>query len=179
MREILFCCSLLVACAISFPQNFPCEKEGSEWLRTLWGTWEVEAKDRTSPGSYEQNQGTSIISFAIDGCVLHEVYDGKFKNRDYAVNIAYVLTDALELQKSWVDSEHANLMVLSGEIKSNKSKVHWYRDETQKMQVKHELRVLSEDQLEFLSYLSTDGGTTWQLTHEWKYNRKIKSNLNR
>lgn len=175
MKKLIFLASaiLLVSQSIMAQDSaYPCQKEGSPFLANLTGTWQVKAKDRTSPGNYETNEGQSTIAFQINGCTIRELYEGKYKNADYAVDISYILTDSLQVSKVWVDSNHANPMVLSGQISDNQLYVEWYRNpEKKRMQVRHFLTAAGSGQLNFRSELSTDYGETWQMTHEWEYTR--------
>ena len=71
-----------------------------------------------------------------------------------------------------LDSEHGAYSELNGNINNNIMTVFWYRNpETKRLQSKYILTVQNDDQFEFSSFLSTDYGNTWALTHERKYSR--------
>ncbi len=171
MRILYILFLLAITCQLH-SQELPCVKAGSEILALMIGEWEVTATDRTSPGNYEQNQGKSLITWGISGCTLHEVYQGTFKSHRYAVEYVSYLNDSLSTQRTFFDSEHGNLMAFSGEIKEKSIVNHWYRNpEKKRMQVKNEIRFVSDDSFENITHLSTDYGKTWQLTHRWVYSR--------
>lgn len=167
---ILF--GLLISPSIG-AQTYPCTKAGSSFLADLSGVWQVSAKDRTSPGNYEENTGVSTISWAVKGCSIQEVYEGTFKGRSYAVNYTTYLTDSLTMSRTFYDSEHGGLMKFEGTVEGKKAEFMWYRDASKKrMQVKNGVIWKDENSFETISQLSTDNGETWQLTHHWVYSRK-------
>ncbi|GAB5524427.1 MAG: hypothetical protein Roseis2KO_22990 [Roseivirga sp.] len=141
-------------------------------LALMTGDWKVSATDRISPGNYEENNGKSTISWGIAGCSLHEVYEGTYKGHGYAVEYVTYLNDSLSTQRTFYDSEHSNLMAFTGEIGEQSMLSYWYRNlEKKRMQVKNEIRFISEDSFENITHLSTDYGKTWQLTHKWIYKK--------
>lgn len=153
-------------------QSLPCEVEGSEKLAFMIGEWKVSATDRNAPGAYEENKGTATITWGIAGCSIHELYEGTFKSHLYAVEYVTYLSDSLTTQRTFFDSEHANMMSFDGVIEGKSIINHWYRDpEKKRMQVKNELRILNKDSFENITHLSTDYGKTWALTHKWVYTR--------
>jgi len=167
---ILF--GLLITPSIA-AQSYPCEKAGTSFLAGINGIWKVQAKDRTSPGSYEDNTGESTISWSVEGCSIQEDYKGTFKGHPYAVSYATFLTDSLKMTRTFYDSEHGGLMKFEGSVDGKQAEFMWYRDVPKKrMQVKNELIWKDEDSFESISQLSTDYGKTWQLTHHWVYSRK-------
>ncbi|MDW3210900.1 MAG: hypothetical protein R8N23_13575 [Reichenbachiella sp.] len=64
-------------------------------LAKLIGTWKVEAKDRTSPGNYENNVGVSVISTGLKGCSIKESYQGIFREKLYAVETSFYMKDSM------------------------------------------------------------------------------------
>lgn len=154
-------------------QTLPCQRAGSEFFTQLLGEWRVEAKDRLAPGDYEENSGRAVISWGIEGCSLQESYLGTFKQHPYAVKYETYLSDSLQTQRTFFDSEHSNLMFFQGIIEGDTMSSLWLRDlEKKRMQVKNELKLLDKNSFQNTTYLSTDYGQTWQLTHAWQYTRK-------
>lgn len=172
MVRIIFLILLLFAYSQTYAQNYPCEISGTKVIARLIGEWQVEAKDRTSPGNYETNKGTSEITWGVNGCSIHEVYKGTFKNHPYAVEYMTYMNDSLSIQRTFYDSEHSNLMWLNGDIQPKNIHSIWYRDQEKKrMQVKNEIKIISQNSFENITHLSTDYGKTWALTHHWVYSR--------
>ena len=164
-------CLLLLSFQLN-AQTLPCENAGTEFMSKLIGSWSVQAKERTSPGNYESNQGESVISWGIQGCSLQETYSGTYKGHGYAVKYETYLKDSLSVQRSFFDSEHHNLMLFEGSIERDSMINFWYRNpEKKRMQVKNELVILSAQSFKNTTHLSTDYGQTWQLTHEWVYSK--------
>ena len=76
------------------------------------------------------------------------------------------------IERTWLDSQHGGFMLLKGEINKNSLNALWVRDPANpKMQVKHEMKFEEKDKLKFSTFLSTDYGENWALTHEWDYLR--------
>lgn len=171
MRYLLLV-AMLMFCLNLKAQSLPCEQKGSEVLKLMIGEWKVSATDRTAPGVYEENNGTATISWGVAGCSLHEVYEGTFKSHAYAVEYVTYLNDSLSTQRTFFDSEHANLMAFNGEIDGKSIVNYWYRNpEKKRMQVKNVIQFISNNSFENITHLSTDYGKTWQLTHKWVYER--------
>ena len=136
------------------------------------GEWSVHAKDRISPGVYEENKGISTIRINEEDCELMEVYKGKKGGKDWEVSINTKQSEK-EITRVWQDSEHGNSMELKGGIEGDALFAAWTRDPAdKKMQVQHELRFTGIREFELKTKLSTDYGKTWTPTHEWKYKRK-------
>ena len=170
--KILFVLALCHCLPLS-GQGLPCKNVGSEQLKVFTGTWQVAAKDRTSPGNYEENEGISTISWSIEGCSIKEVYKGTYKQHAYEVQYDTYLTDSLQITRNFYDSEHGGLMSFSGSIEAESINVLWLRNPDKKrMQVKNELIWKDKDHFESITHLSTDYGQSWQLTHHWVYTRK-------
>lgn len=166
--------------AASFAQSksYPCQYAGNDTFNKLIGTWQVETKDRTSPGNYEANTGTSVISTGLKGCSIRESYEGMFKGNPYAVEATFLMTDSLELQRVFFDSEHSRAMVLDGTVNESGYELLWMRNPSKKkMQVRFELEIKNENVFEWTTHLTTDFGETWQLTHNWQYTRVSVLNL--
>ncbi|MFY0601339.1 MAG: DUF1579 family protein [Cyclobacteriaceae bacterium] len=156
-------------------ESFSCENEAYLFLQNTIGIWEVSSKDRTSPEVYEQNSGTSTITSLIEGCGIQESFRGIFRNKIYAREVLIIGKDSTHVEMVTLDSEHSSFSSLQGEISENEMTVYWYRNpEKRKLQSKYILNYMSADQFEFSSFLSTDYGDTWSLTHQRKYKRLQK-----
>ena len=154
--------------------DFTCKNRANEFLEKLIGTWEVNTKDRTSPGSYETNSGISVITSSIEGCGIKESFRGTFRGKPYGREVMIIGNDTSSIEMVALDSEHNSFSLLSGNIVESTLIVYWYRDpENKKLQSKYILTSENPEQFEFSSYLSTDYGDTWALTHERKYSRKV------
>lgn len=177
MRVVLFALGFLLShLVIGQPVSYLCQSAGYEFFSNLVGTWQVVAKDRTSPGNYESNNGIAVISSGIQGCSINESYQGTFKGKAYAISATLLLTDSMKVQRSYFDSEHANIMLFDGEIVSDGIRLFWYRNKSNpKMQVRYDLVWSNKDAFEWTTHLSTDFGDSWQLTHHWKYQRMVAS----
>ena len=151
---------------------FSCENSAYQTLQKVTGTWDVKTKDRTSPGNYENNTGKSIISDLIAGCGIKESFRGTYKKNNYAREVMIVGKESNGIQMSILDSEHNSFSILNGEIKDNKVVVYWFRNkDVKKLQSKYILTIANDNEFEFSSYLSTDYGENWALTHKRVYTR--------
>ncbi len=152
--------------------NFTCENDAYKYLENILGHWYVETKDRTSPNVYESNSGMSIISNSIEGCGIKESYRGMYRGREYAREVTIAGMDSLQVQMATLDSEHGGFSIHNGSIVNETMTTYWYRNEdVKKLQSKYIMTQEDEDSFEFSSYLSTDYGNTWALTHGRKYSR--------
>lgn len=153
---------------------FGCSNPVGEKFETLIGTWNVQTKDRTSPGNYEHNTGRSEISMLIDGCSVRESFHGVFRGAPYAREVVMIGKDSANVQLVVTDSEHGSASVLNGGISTKGFEVYWYRDpEKKRLQSTYILDIADMNHFELSSYLSTDYGETWALTHERIYQRII------
>lgn len=152
--------------------NYSCQNSTYQYLKKVIGIWKVNTKDRTSPGNYETNIGESKITDLIVGCGIKESFRGTYKNKDYARESMIIGKDSNGVQMSILDSEHNSFSILNGEIEEGKIIVYWYRNEdVRKLQSKYVLTIMDNNKFEFSSYLSTDHGKSWALTHERIYSR--------
>lgn len=154
-------------------QNYTCDNAVYETLSKKIGVWHVKTKDRISPGVYETNNGISNITSLINGCSIRESFRGNYKNKKYAREVFITGKDSTSVQMSVLDSEHNKFSILNGNLKDNQIIVYWFRNnERKKLQSKYILTTQNLDEFEFSSYLSTDYGKNWALTHQRIYNRK-------
>lgn len=151
---------------------YTCANKGYDFLAQVLGHWKVQTKDRTSPGIYEENMGNSIVEPTIEGCGVSIRYQGIYRNKPYAFDLALVAKDSANVQMVRLDSEHGSYSISEGTISNNMMEVYWYRNkEIGKLISKHVMTIQSLDVFEFSSFLSTDYGKSWALTHERKYMR--------
>nr|WP_321236152.1 hypothetical protein [uncultured Psychroserpens sp.] len=150
--------------------SFTCSNNSYKFLDKVIGHWNVITKDRISPNVYENNKGVSIISNAIEGCSIKESYRGVYKGKQYAREVTITGMDSLNVQMVTLDSEHSGFSIQNGSIINNVMTTIWYRNENVKrLQSKYILSLKGSNAFEFSSYLSTDYGKTWALTHERTY----------
>lgn len=170
---VLFCFLFaVVISSIGQEKMYSCQNPAYQNLKQLIGTWKVETKDRTSPGNYEMNNGKSIITVLIEGCGIKESFRGTYKNKNYAREVQIAGKDSSGIQMSVLDSEHNSFSILDGEIENGKMIVYWYRNkDVKRLQSKYILTIETNNRFEFSSYLSTDYGEKWALTHERIYKR--------
>lgn len=155
-----------------------CQSSGGDFLSQLIGTWDVSTKDRTSPGNYEENEGYAIITASIEGCGVHESFSGTFRESDFKREVILTAQNASELQLSSLDSGHGSFTIYKGSFTDEGAELMWYRDENVKrLQSKYVLTVNGANEFELSSYLSTDTGKTWALTHQRVYTRKATATL--
>ncbi|GGI57602.1 hypothetical protein GCM10011444_19110 [Winogradskyella haliclonae] len=153
-------------------ESYTCQNPLYNYLSTIIGDWEVKTKDRTSPGVYENNKGNSKITNLIEGCGIKESYRGSYKSRKYAREVMIVGQDSISVQMSALDSEHGSFSILNGKIENDKLVIYWFRNiDVKKLQSKYILSIENKDKFEFSSYLSTDYGKNWALTHKRIYSR--------
>lgn len=156
--------------------RFSCANDGYLFLKRTEGIWQVKTKDRTSPGNYEANSGKAVIGPSIEGCGVAISFRGTYKNKPYAREMNIMALDSINMQMVSVDSEHGSYSLLEGAIIDSKTmELYWYRDHNKKrVQSKYVMLLLDKEAFEFSSYLSTDYGERWALTHERFYSRKYK-----
>ena len=169
-------CAILIfvsAPSIANEDTYKCQSSGGDFLSRLIGSWEVQTKDRTSPGNYETNSGYSLITSSIEGCGVHESFKGTFKGNTFDREVTLTATDAVNVEMATLDSEHGSFSMYKGAIAEESMELIWYRDETVKrLQSKYVLTVNGTNSFEFSSFLSTDSGNSWALTHQRTYTRK-------
>ncbi len=72
-----------------------------------------------------------------------------------------------------MDSEHGSFLTYDGSLSEGEITLYWYRDQEKKrLQSKYVMTIADSSQFEFSSYLSTDYGENWALTHQRVYSRK-------
>ena len=174
-KYFLFTFILLLVTSSFFAQEeiYSCKNSAYGYLETLIGTWEVMTKDRISPEVYENNSGVSKITTLINGCSVKESFRGTYKNKNYAREVIITGKDSIGIQMSVLDSEHNKFSILNGNLENNQIIVYWFQnEETKKLQSKYILTIYTTDKFEFSSYLSTDYGENWALTHQRVYTKK-------
>ncbi|MEP5612180.1 MAG: WD40 repeat domain-containing protein [Cyclobacteriaceae bacterium] len=153
--------------------RYSCENQNYNFLKRILGEWTVATKDRTSPGIYEDNKGQARITPSISGCGISISYAGRYNGKPYARSVGIVGQDSTFVQMVTLDSEHSSYSTLDGTIENGQLVVTWFRDkEKKRVQSRYIMSIIDEDAFEFSSYLSTDYGENWALTHERKYTRK-------
>ncbi len=164
--------------AISQQPQFTCKNKNYDFLKSTTGTWFVTTKDRTSPGNYEDNHGTAIITNSIEGCGIKESYRGTYRNNPYAREVVITGQDSTRVQMIALDSEHGSFSNLEGTIRNDAMTTYWYRNkDIRKVQSKYILTLNSSNNFEFSSYLSTDYGKQWALTHQRVYHKIVHSEI--
>ena len=174
-RYNLFLITLIFFYSNSFAQEgiYSCENSAYNYLEKIVGTWDVKTKDRISPGIYETNSGISNITTLINGCSIKESFRGTYKNKNYAREVLITGRDSTEIQMSVLDSEHNKFSILNGNLENDQVIVYWFSNEEQKkLQSKYILTIFTPYKFEFSSYLSTDYGKNWALTHQRIYTKK-------
>lgn len=184
--QLVFTTLLLLIASIAYSQTsninheannnlentYSCNNESYTFLKQTIGKWHVITKDRTSPNVYENNHGTSTITNSIEGCGIKESYIGIYKNKPYAREVVVNGLDSTSVQMMTLDSEHGSFSISDGSINNKMMTTYWYRNkDVKRLQSKYILTFKSDDIFEFSSYLSTDSGKSWALTHERKYSK--------
>ncbi len=153
--------------------DYSCTNPNYKILNSLIGTWQVTTRDRTSPGIYEDNTGEANIEKAIDGCGVFISFRGRYRNKPYARAAIVACLDSTQIQMVAMDSEHGGFSTYDGSIDKDEIILYWYRDkERRRLQSKYVMTINDTNNFEFSSYLSTDFGETWALTHGRLYRRK-------
>lgn len=172
MRCLITFLTIFLAPWIMAQETFTCANKGYGYLNQILGNWQVKTKDRTSPGVYQDNSGNATISSSIDGCGISISYRGTYRNKTYAREVSLIALDSIHYQMVALDSEHGSYSFLEGTIEEGRLVVYWFRNkEVGKLQSKYVLKVENEKAFEFSSFLSTDFGVSWVLTHQRKYLR--------
>lgn len=153
--------------------TFTCTNQGYTLLNGVIGHWKVQTKDRTAPGVYQKNSGNAIISAGIPGCSISISYRGKYRDKAYAREVNLIALDSIHYQMVAMDSEHGTYSFLEGAMDNDQLILHWFRNKAiGKLRSKYELTVTNANTFEFSSYLSTDFGENWALTHQRIYRRE-------
>ncbi len=163
---------LFFSTAHSQENTYSCKNEAYSFLKQTIGKWHVITKDRTSPGVYENNYGTSVITSSIEGCGIKESYKGVYKGKNYAREVFITGLDSTNVEMLALDSEHGSFSTLNGTINNNELTTYWYRNkDVKKLQSKYIMSFTDTNTFEFSSYLSTNYGKDWALTHQRKYSK--------
>ena len=152
--------------------SYSCANSNYSFLKQLSGIWTVSTKDRTAPDVYEDNTGVSTIEPAIGGCGISLSYRGTYKEKPYARESIITLKDST-VQMVAMDSEHGSFSTYDGSLLDGEINLYWFRDkEKKRLQSKYVLKIIDDNGFEFSSFLSTDYGENWALTHQRIYTRK-------
>ena len=152
---------------LAHAQFYNCANPNYDFLKNALGEWTVQTTDRVAIGQYESNQGKATISNAIAGCGIDISFDGIYKGKPYARKAIITGIDSINIQMVSMDSEHGGFLTYEGQLADEKLELVWYRDQSVgRLRSKYELHFKDESQFEFSSYLSTDHGETWALTHQ-------------
>ena len=163
---------------ISQQQPFTCKNQSYTFLKPTEGHWFVTTKDRISLGNYEHNHGTAIITNSIEGCGIKESYRGIYRDKPYAREVVITGLDSTHVEMIALDSEHGSFSFLEGKIKNDTLTTYWYRNKAvKKLQSKYILTFNNSNRFEFSSYLSTDFGKQWDLTHQRIYHKITHSEV--
>lgn len=153
--------------------DYTCANESYDYLSRTIGTWDVQTKDRTSLGEYENNIGVATIEPLIEGCGITISYRGTYKSKPYAREVSIIGKDTSTIQMVALDSEHGSYSELNGSIADEVMELVWYRnEEVGRVRSKYVMTFTDKDAFEFSSFLSTDYAETWALTHQRLYKRK-------
>lgn len=166
---VLLSVCMTAACA---QDTFTCSNEGYSYISGIIGHWKVQTKDRTSPGVYQNNSGEAIISPGISGCSISISYRGIYRNKAYAREVNLIALDSTKYQMVAMDSEHGTYSLLEGSTEKGQLVLYWFRNkEVGKLRSKYVMTLKSDHAFEFSSFLSTDFGENWALTHQRNYLR--------
>lgn len=153
--------------------DYTCIDNNYSFLKQFVGSWMVSTTDRTAPDVYENNTGISTIQPAIEGCGISLSYRGIYKGKPYARESIVTLIDSTALQMVAMDSEHGGFLTYDGILSKDEIVFYWFRDkEKKRLQSRYMMKMMNDDNFEFSSYLSTDYGKSWALTHQRMYTRK-------
>ncbi len=178
-QVILYLSLSLFLPSFHYGQEYSCKNINYDFLRGALGEWVVETRDRTAPGEYEENEGVATISNAIPGCGIIISFKGKYKGNPYARESIITGIDSSRIQMVSMDSEHGGFLTYEGKMIDETLEVIWYRNkEKGKMMSKYTMSFENKDQFAFSSYLSTDYGASWALTHQRTFKRVYQSRFN-
>jgi len=151
----------------------PCSQPNTNFLKQLEGEWLVASQDRIALGEYEKNTGMSIIRILFENCGIEEDYKGTLKEAELQYKTLHVWKDSVTVSKIWLDSNHANPMLLQGHFDRDSLVVTWQRElKTRTLSVKHVLKDVTESSFVSESYMRPRAGAAWQLTHRREYIRR-------
>ncbi|MEL6821063.1 MAG: DUF1579 family protein [Calditrichota bacterium] len=157
--------SLILLLPMVLSAQLPCSQPES-MLSQLVGNWQVTSTDRISPGEYQENTGKSSIRSLFDECGVEENYRGMLKGEALEFKTLHVWKDSVTVSKLWLDSNHANPMLLEGKSGKDSLVVMWQRQlKTRLLSVKHVLRDITKSRFVSESYMRPREGAGWQLTH--------------
>lgn len=173
--NLLFLCILFH----SQGQSYSCSNRNASFLEGAIGEWQVATKDRIAVGKYEENNGTARISPSIEGCGISISFRGTYKEKPYAREAIVTGFDSTRIQMVSMDSEHGGFLTYDGQLDSDTLKVTWYRNkENGKLLSMYKLYFIDANEFYFSSFLSTDYGKTWALTHQRLFERKPSKPIN-
>lgn len=148
-------------------QSYSCANSNTGFLERALGEWKVATKDRIAVDEYEENNGTAIVSRSIEGCGISISFRGTYKKKPYAREAIITGLDSVRIQMVSMDSEHGGFLTYDGQLVNDTLKVTWYRNkEKGKLISMHKLYFIDTNVFDFSSFLSTDYGKTWALTHQ-------------
>lgn len=171
--SILCLVFLCVSARSIHAQEFTCRNSNYDFLKRAIGSWSTQTRDRVAVGEYEANEGAATIESSIQGCSIQISFSGTFRGKPYARETIIAGLDSVRIQMVSMDSEHGGFLTYEGQIKNETLEVKWFRNkEKGKLQSKYIMHFKSDQAFNFSSFLSTDYGKTWDLTHERIFSRK-------
>ena len=150
-------------------QEKPCSRAEANQMDFWIGEWDLEWKSSTG----KVQNGTSVVTKILDGCVILEEFNG---GKDLPLRgISHSMFDESDgnWKQTWVDNSGSYLDFVGGMIGDEMTLVRSFdgKDGKGRMQKMVFLNI-ENDSLEWRWESSTDEGSTWNLVWHIKYTRK-------
>jgi Protein of unknown function (DUF1579) len=175
--SLLLSFSGLIVRAQQLPSSAACARAEFQLFLPLVGNWKAKWRNRIAPGKYEETTATARFARDAIGCLLVEHFFGTVKGHQFTAVIMLNFGNSEELQRIWLDSEHGQFLQFTGVRDGDTVRFEWQRvTDTGRLMLRHEYRDIKADSFVTGTYLSTDGGKTWDLVQQASYRRQPSRN---
>lgn len=171
--SLLLSFSCLIVPAQQPQSAVTCARPEFQLFLPLVGHWKVKWKNRIAPGKYEDTTGTARLDRDPIGCLLVEHFFGTVNGRQFTALIMLNFGNSEGLQRISLDSEHGQFLQFTGVRNGDPVRFEWQRvNDTRRLVLRHEYREIKADSFNTGTYLSTDGGKTWDMVQQANYQRQ-------
>jgi hypothetical protein len=154
------------------PETNPCPRPEYELFARIVGRWNVHWRDRIAPGKYAETDATSEVTRDPIGCVIAERFSGTRGGRPYRFLAFISFANDKRLQQLWLDSAHGEFLEFTGTGITDGARFDWERDlGNRRLLLKREYHIGDNDAFVTETYLSPDGGATWDQVSRAQYRR--------
>lgn len=140
----------------------------------LIGTWDVQYTDFARDGTASHRSGELIFGWVMDGRAIQDVWivdpSGARKEREIYTELRYVDQKSQTWRATFIDPEGASVARFTGGVAGADRIVLESRD-FDGTETRWSFNDIRPDSLVYREETSRDGGSTWQITAEYRMKR--------